>query len=89
MLYYELNYSEPLYTQINNYRKFLHRNSLLTKDKKKRNSQFLNVLERLLKIKLKEGDVKFKSADLYADIMKVGIVDHREWFLEKFESLFQ
>lgn len=82
MLYYDLNFiDENMITQVNNYRKFLRRNNLVSEIRKKRIYKFLNIFEKL--VLLKEGDRNINIQELYVDILSSGGLNHHQWLLSK------
>ena len=85
ILYYDLHYDETVIIQLNNYKKFLNRNKLVTKDRKERIIKFLNIFEKL--VYFREGDPQIKSTDLHfkADIFKD--VNYRDWLYKKIEEI--
>lgn len=84
-IFYDLKYNEHLITQINNYRKFLKRNKLVTDKRKKKIKSFLNIVEKL--VYFRSGDSRTGITDLKFNIKKNEDIDHRDWLLKKSEEL--
>lgn len=85
MLYYDLDYTdENMITQLNNYRKFLRRNKLVSENKKKRLYKFLNLFEKL--VYLKNGDQRIDISELYMDILRSDGLNHHQWLLNKVQQ---
>jgi hypothetical protein len=85
MLYYDLDYTdENMVTQLNNYRKFLRRNKLVSENRKKRLYKFLNLFEKL--VFLKNGDHRVDISELYIDILKSDGLNHHQWLLNKVQQ---
>jgi hypothetical protein len=85
MLYYDLQYDDSLINQINNYRKFLNRNKLVTKEKKANLNIFLNALEKL--VTMREGNLRMNISDLKSESDKLKNNNYRNWLLEKSKEL--
>lgn len=84
MLYYDLGYVENLLTQLNNYRKFLFRNNLITDKRKKIFNKFLNILEKM--VYLKEGDPRINITNLNLEIIELKNFNYKEWLLDKLQE---
>ncbi|MEO7357980.1 MAG: hypothetical protein ABIY50_10740 [Ignavibacteria bacterium] len=85
MLYYDLDYvDENMITQVNNYRKFLRRNKLVSENRKKRLNKFLNLFEKL--VFLKSGDHKINISSLYIDILSSNGLNYHQWLLNKVQQ---
>lgn len=84
MLYYDLGYTENLIEQLNNYRKFLHRNDLVTNERKKQLNKFLNILEKLTY--LREGNPAIDLEKLNLDIMRLKKFNYQGWLLDKVQE---
>jgi|GEM_PF-5455189 len=87
MIFYDLKYDDYLITQINNYKKFLKRNKLVTDSRKKKINIFLNIIEKL--VYLKHSYSRVGISDLNYAIIKNKDADHRDWLLKKIEELNQ
>jgi len=85
MIDFDLNNNDFVLNGINNYRKFLRRNELVTEDKKKRLNKFLNLLEKL--IYLRENNSKKNFTDMHSDILKSEDTFQRGWLLNKTEEI--
>ena len=85
MLFYDLHHDEPVIFQIDNYRKFLDRNKLVTEERKNNINIFLNIFEKL--VHLREGNSRIKIADLKFEAEKLTNNNLRDWLLEKLEEL--
>jgi len=84
-IYFEQNLNDPLINQIDNYRKFLKRNKLVTEDRKKRICNFLHILKRL--VFLKNGERKITVKTIQNDLLKIKSIEHRDWLFKKFNEL--
>lgn len=84
MLYYDLGYVGNLITHLNNYRKFLFRNNLITDERKAIFNKFLNILEKM--IYLKEGDPKINITNLNLEILKLKNFNYKEWLSDKLQA---
>ena len=82
---YDLNNYDTVIIQLNNYRKFLIRNELITKERKERINIFLNALEKL--IYFKEGDPKVNVSDLNQYICNLKNINYRNWYMLKLREL--
>ena len=85
MLHYDLNNYETVILHLNNYRKFLIRNELITNERKERINIFLNALEKL--VYYKEGDPKVNTSDLNQYICNLKNINYRNWYLLKLREL--
>ncbi len=85
MLYYDLHYDDSVITQINNYRKFLNRNELVTTDRKERINKFLNIFEKL--VYLREGNPNCNKSDLHFEVNNLNDINYTDWFLKKIEEI--
>jgi hypothetical protein len=85
VIYFELNYNEELLSLIDTYKHFLSRDKDLSKHARLVNTQFINFVSELLKIKMKEKDssmLKFKK-----DINVLPLSGIREWLVKKADEL--
>ncbi len=85
MLYYELHHDDSVIFQINNYRKFLMRNKLVTGERKEKINKFLNAFEKLVYVRA--GNKPVKSSDLIINLENLKGVSHKDWLLEKYEEI--
>lgn len=85
MLHYDLNNYETVIIHLNNYRKFLIRNELITKERKEKINIFLNALEKL--VYFKEGDLKVNISALNQYIYSLKNINYRNWYLLKLREL--
>jgi len=81
MVYYDLGLYNDLLIQLNNYRKFLLRNTLVPKERKIRFNKFLNILEKLTY--LKQGDPHIDADDLNFQIINFDNFNYKNWLLDK------
>jgi hypothetical protein len=85
MLYYDLHFDDSIIIQIDNYRKFLNRNIMVTKSRKETISKFLNALEKL--VYLREGNPGVDSSNLSSDVRNLKDLNYKNWFLEKLSEI--
>ena len=85
MIYYDLGYIDNLLSQLKNYRLFLCRNYLITREKKKKLNCFLNILEKL--VYLKEGNPNIDITKLSYDVSKLKKFNYQRWLLDKVQAL--
>lgn len=85
MLYYDLSFNDPLIINLENYRKFLRRNKLVTNTRKERLNKFLNLLEKL--IYLREGDPHLSTSSLHSDTLSITNIEYRDWLLNKIKEI--
>jgi|GEM_PF-1685744 len=85
MLYYDLGSNEEfILTQMENFKKFLKRNSLVTPNKKESINKFINLYEKLLF--LKNGDKRIDTDSLYLEILKNENIKHHVWLKNKVDK---
>ena len=83
-LYFDLNYYDQMIIYIENYRKFLKRNNLVTGEIKRRVNNFLKILNKLVFIS--EGSSKSSISSLRKEITDAKDLKHRDWLLKKIDE---
>lgn len=85
-IYYELNMYQEIMDVSDTFRHFLANNKLLTKMHVETNSNFLRLLNKLIKLKDTGGD-KIEAGFLKEEILKTENLVGRAWLAEKAEEL--
>lgn len=85
MIYYEMNYIEELFMQLDSYKSFISSNVLLGKRLKESHSNFVNFLLKLVKLKDigKKDDIEY----LEHEIKKTYSLTGKAWLLKKIDEL--
>lgn len=83
--YYELDYSEQIFSEIDAYRKMLTKNKLFSNARKNRHRNFLSYLEKIMKYKT--GNTKIDISFLKHKIKEEDQILFKEWLLEKIEEI--
>ncbi|MBL7127905.1 MAG: hypothetical protein ISS16_02860 [Ignavibacteria bacterium] len=83
--YYELDYSEQIFSEIDAYRKMLGKNEILSEDRKNRHRNFLTYLEKM--VKYKTGNTKIDISFQKHKLKDEDQIIFKEWLLEKIEEI--
>jgi len=83
--YYELNLYDSALAMIDSYKHYLSENADITMFNKTRTKNFLDVVNKLLKIKLKDDKEAVYKIDISLEMFKT--ILKKEWLLEKIEEL--
>lgn len=84
-IYFELGYYEEALTLIENYKRFLERNELVSEELKKKKKNFIYYLSKLILIKA--GQIPYKQFATYRRRLELANdTTSRDWILNKYES---
>jgi tetratricopeptide (TPR) repeat protein len=86
VILYELNKFEDIYTSIDNFKKYIQNDKLLSRGHKKICSNFIKLILSLCKTKYSHNE---NLIELKKQISEVDQVSHREWLLRKTEDLIR
>ncbi|MFA5404229.1 MAG: hypothetical protein WC358_04790 [Ignavibacteria bacterium] len=84
-IYFELGYYEEALTLIENYKKFLDRNDLMSESERNRTKSFITYLSKL--ILFKAGQIPYKQFSTYRRRLELANdISNRNWILNKYEA---
>ncbi len=83
-VFYEQEEIELLYSKLNAYRVFVHRNQVIGKESKERNNNFLNLVGKLIKTIPRD---KKQLEILEKELQKTPKLAERKWIVAKLEEL--
>jgi hypothetical protein len=84
-IYFDLGYYEEALTLIENYKKFLDRNDLLSESERKRIKNFITYLSKLILFKV--GQIPYKQFSTYRRRLELANdTSSRNWILNKYEK---
>lgn len=85
-IYYDLGYYEEALALIENYKKFLDRNDLVSESERNRTKNFINYLSKLILFKV--GQIPYKQFSTYRKRLDMvyNNVSSRNWIINKYDS---
>jgi len=87
-IYYEMNYTEQLYSHIDTFRHYINNNKLFNEERRNRISRYLNILNKLIKLKAEPKLEELNQIKLYLnDKNNIMNCRYKDWLLEKISEL--